>query len=101
MVDRALVQKLASAAHITLATEEVDRLAAQLTDILSQIAPLAQLAAGAVEGVEAGAVPALAPTALRADETGADPMTGGITRFAPEVKAGFFTVPRQPVQPPR
>lgn len=93
MVDRALVLKLAAAAHIALEREEVDRLAAQLTDILSQIAPLADLA-----GAAAASSQAPSETALRSDEPGADPMTGGITRFAPEVKQGFFTVPRLPSQ---
>lgn len=91
MVDTALVLKLAAAAHIALEREEVDRLAAQLTDILSQIAPLAELAD---TDVPQPAQPA--GVMLRDDEPGADPMTGSITRFAPEVKEGFFTVPRLP-----
>ena len=93
MVDRALVLKLAAAAHIALEREEVDRIAAQLTDILSQMAPLADLAG---TEVPTSADPAI--VGLRSDEPGADPMTGGITRFAPEVKDGFFTVPRLPSQ---
>ena len=94
MLDRAMVQKLAAAAHIDLALEEVDRLAAQLTDILEQIAPLSELAGTAADGGERTPQPVI----LRADEPAADPMVGSITRFAPEVKLGFFTVPKLPSQ---
>jgi aspartyl/glutamyl-tRNA(Asn/Gln) amidotransferase C subunit len=93
VVDTALVLKLAASAHIALEREEVERLAAQLTDILSQIAPLADLADTEVPR------PARAEgVTLRSDEPGGDPMTGSITRFAPEVKEGFFTVPRLPAR---
>jgi Asp-tRNA(Asn)/Glu-tRNA(Gln) amidotransferase C subunit len=106
-VDRALVIRLAEAARIELAAEELDRIAAQLSDILDQIAPLAEL--GRETGRDDGAVgapdlsardvgaPDAAPAQrLRADEPGADRLHGTLARFAPEVREGFFTVPLLP-----
>jgi aspartyl/glutamyl-tRNA(Asn/Gln) amidotransferase C subunit len=100
MIDRAMVMRLAAAAQIDLASEELDRIPAQLTDILEQMsrimemgrAPLSESEAKA--GLETGSD--ATPQPLRADVPGADALTGTLSRFAPEVRDGFFTVPLLP-----
>jgi Asp-tRNA(Asn)/Glu-tRNA(Gln) amidotransferase C subunit len=105
VIDHGMVLKLASAAHIDLAREEVERIALQLTDILSQIAPIADMVAAdeaRTHASPAPSAPADAPLLpseaqpLRADVTGADVLHGTLSRFAPEMREGFFTVPLLP-----
>lgn len=114
MIDNAMVQKLAAAAHIDLAPEELDRMAVQLTDILEQISSLTQVSKATdtsadrrADARQAGhadtAVTATEPADVRAvtqplrpDEPGADKLHGTLSRFAPEVRDGFFIVPLLP-----
>ncbi len=97
VVDRAMVRKLADAACVELAAEEIDRIASQLTDILEQIAPLAAYADPDLEPVDA--VVLLPPDfvqPLREDVVASDPLVGTLSRFAPDVRDGFFSEPVLP-----
>jgi aspartyl/glutamyl-tRNA(Asn/Gln) amidotransferase C subunit len=98
-----MVRRLADAASIELAPEEVDRIASQLTDILEQIAPLAEYANPDLEPVDPVILlpPDLAQP-LREDVVAPDPLAGTLSRFAPDVRDGFFSVPVLPshAEPP-
>lgn len=105
LIDPAMVLKLANASRIDLDRDEIDRIAAQLTDILSQIAPIAEMVAADEERTHSAPgpmPPADAPLhaaetqKLRPDTPGADRIHGALSRFAPEVREGFFTVPLLP-----
>ena len=92
VIDQEMIRTLAEASRIDLAPEELARLAAQLTDILEQISPLSDVASssGFAAHADAPAQP------LRADVPGADKLHGPLSRFAPEMREGFFTVPVLP-----
>ncbi|MEO5511195.1 MAG: hypothetical protein ABIS27_11255 [Longimicrobiales bacterium] len=98
MIDRARVVALAAAAGIHLDAEELDRIPAQLSDILEQMTRIIEIGREPESSTEAdqrNAVDAV-PQTLRADVPGADALVGTLSRFAPDVREGFFTVPILP-----
>ena len=111
MIDRTQIARLADAASIRLDAVELDRITAQLRDILQQLEVLIPLsepangggsdAAGEVDAAGIVPIDAFADgwpdgVVLREDTPAADPLAGTITRFAPETRRGFFTVPPVP-----
>ena len=91
-IDRTTVLRLADAAAIELVGDEIDRIAAQLTDILEQIATLADYA-DAPHQITTAASP-IQP--LRDDVLNPDLLAGTLSRYAPELREGFFTLPKLP-----
>lgn len=78
-------------ARLELSPAELERLAAQVADILEHVE---ELAAIPVEGAEAVGGIAEGGAPRRADEPGADELRVPLAGLAPEWADGFFTVPR-------
>ncbi len=97
-VGRAEVLRIAALARVALSDEEADRLGRDLQDILDHVDALPEVAHAGSGPTESGADGIDAAESdlrgTRPDEPGADPLAGGIEAFAPEVRDGFFTVPR-------
>jgi aspartyl/glutamyl-tRNA(Asn/Gln) amidotransferase C subunit len=98
VIDRPQVVALAAAAGIHLDAEEMDRIAAQLSDILEQMSRIIEIGREPETSpdVEQYDTIAATPQPLRADVPGADALAGTLSRFAPDVREGFFTVPLVP-----
>jgi aspartyl/glutamyl-tRNA(Asn/Gln) amidotransferase C subunit len=78
-------------ARLELSAQALDRLAAQVADILDHVEELAAIpldGAEAIGGIADWAAP------RRADEPAADPLHGTLADLAPAWHDGFFTVPR-------
>jgi aspartyl-tRNA(Asn)/glutamyl-tRNA(Gln) amidotransferase subunit C len=88
---RAAIVAAVRLARLELSADALDRLAAQVADILDHVE---ELAAVSLEGAEAigGIADWAAPR--RADEPAADPLHGPLAALAPAWQDGFFTVPR-------
>jgi aspartyl-tRNA(Asn)/glutamyl-tRNA(Gln) amidotransferase subunit C len=89
-VSREDVARSAALARVRLSADEADRLTAELNDILAHVETIRSVAVERVTGLDVLAEAA----ALRADVPGADPLLAAPETFAPEWRAGFFTVPR-------
>jgi aspartyl-tRNA(Asn)/glutamyl-tRNA(Gln) amidotransferase subunit C len=90
-VSRDEVLRIASLARITLDDARVDSLARELSAILGHVEVLSTVDTAAVqpvEGVGAGGTP------LRKDVSAPSNMTLALEAIAPEMKDGFFIVPR-------
>lgn len=95
------VRRLAALARLDLAADEVERLAAQLSDILTHadgLPPLPEDERPPAERPPAGLAPDAAP--LREDVPGPDPLACDPADLAPEWRDGLFTVPRLPSHDP-
>jgi aspartyl-tRNA(Asn)/glutamyl-tRNA(Gln) amidotransferase subunit C len=89
-IDRAEAARIAELARLTLAPEELDRVAHQLSNILEFAATLDQLELGD-ESLTAFAPP---EAALRDDEPDGRTLAAEVAvANAPESEAGFFLVP--------
>jgi aspartyl/glutamyl-tRNA(Asn/Gln) amidotransferase C subunit len=78
-------------ARLELTPDALDRIAAQVADILGHVEALAAIpveGAEAVGGIAEGGAP------RRADATGADALQLPLAALAPGWQDGFFTVPR-------
>src|SRR4051812_10199385 len=91
-----MVRRLASQARLDLAPEEVERLAVQLSGILEQMDALTELGTAAEGDVDERDPSVTAAGLLRSDDAAPDALIGTLSRFAPEVHEGFFTVPVLP-----
>jgi len=89
-VSRADVLHVAELARLRLTPEEVERLTAQLNDILGHVAELAAADTAGVEPEPATTWPA----PLRDDAAAPDLLALPPRELAPEWHDGFFTVPR-------
>lgn len=78
-------------ARLDLTPDALERIAAQVADILSHVEELAALP---VDGVEAVGGVAEGGAPRRADVPGADALHAPPSAFAPAWQDGFFTVPR-------
>lgn len=87
-VSRDEVERLAALARLRLSEEEIDRLAAELSEVLGHLESLPEGAER--EGGTVG--PAHAP--LRDDSGAPDAMDRPVSALAPAWVDGFFTVPR-------
>lgn len=89
-IDRAEAARIAELARLEIADEELDKLAAQLSQVLEFVAHLDELD---LEGLAPTAfAPATAP--LRADEPDGRTLEPGVaTTGAPEAEYGWFIVP--------
>jgi aspartyl-tRNA(Asn)/glutamyl-tRNA(Gln) amidotransferase subunit C len=93
-MDRETVMRIAALARLRLDRDEVERLTAQLNDILRHVEALGAVDVAGVEG-GAGAVGVAGGAApLREDVPGADPLARPPAELAPAWMDGFFTVPR-------
>lgn len=90
-VTRAEVLQVAELARLHLSPTEVERLTEELNGILAHVAELERADVSNVSAV-GGATEWPAP--LRADEPGADPLTGAPTALSDHAEQNFFTVPR-------
>ncbi len=89
-VTTADVLHVAALARLRLSAPEVERLTAQLNDILAHVAELSEAAAAGVEPEPATTWPAR----LRTDDEPADTLAFGPEELSPASEDGFFTVPR-------
>lgn len=89
MVTRDDVLRAARLARLALEPEEVDRLTAELEQVLRHVEAMGELDVAGVPPFEADAV---AP--VREDVPGADPLARDPSAIAPAWRDGFFTVPR-------
>ena len=90
-VTREEVLRIAALARFKLDDARVDALARELSSILAHVEVLASTDTSAVqptEGVGAGGTP------LRPDVSGPSNLAAALETFAPEMKDGFFIVPR-------
>lgn len=90
-VSREDVRHIAELARLSVSADEADALMTQLNSILSHMEALAAVdTAGLapVSGVGSGGTP------LRKDSGNAIPLQYPISSFAPEMRDGFFLVPR-------
>lgn len=96
-VDKATVAKIASLSRIEMSDTELERMAPELSQILSWVETLAEVDCDGVEPMTA-----VIPTTtlrMRKDSINADPLTGGDKREevlanAPAREHGFFGVPK-------
>jgi aspartyl-tRNA(Asn)/glutamyl-tRNA(Gln) amidotransferase subunit C len=89
-VTSADVLHVAALARLRLSAAEVEKLTAQLNDILAHVTELAEAGTGGIEPEPATTWPAR----LRADDQPADTLALPPAELAPAWAAGFFTVPR-------
>ena len=90
-VSREEVLHIASLARFKLAEDRVDALARELSSILKHIEVLDAVDTGSVspaEGIGAGGTP------LRSDLSAPSNLSLALEQFAPEMRDGFFIVPR-------
>lgn len=90
-VTRQDVQHIAELARLSVGEAEADGLVLQLNDILSHMDALSAVDTAGVtpaSGVGSGGTP------LRQDSGSAVPLQNPVSSFAPEVRDGFFLVPR-------
>lgn len=87
------VRRIAALARLTLTDAEVQRLAAELDDILGYVAQLEDVALPGQADPAHGAPAALTP-ALRDDEPAPSLSADATFDAAPAVVAGHFAVPR-------
>jgi len=90
-VTREEVLRIAALARFKLTDARVEVLAKELSTILGHVEVLATVDTASVqpaEGVGAGGTP------LRADVSGPANLSAALETFAPEMKDGFFIVPR-------
>jgi len=90
-MDRDTVLRIAALARLRLDRDEVERLTAQLNDILRHVDALGAVEVAGVEG-ESGVGGGAAP--LREDVPGSDSLAVPPAELAPAWMDGFFTVPR-------
>lgn len=88
-VTRDEVLRIAELARLELDGSRVDELARELSAILGHIEVLAGVDTGKALAEEHGG-----STPLREDSGQCDPLLHPIESFAPEMKRGFFLVPR-------
>lgn len=101
-LDSAHVRHLARLAGIRLSDSEVERLARELSGVLSEIETLREVdvaeegRAGEDRrtGSEDSALPGEAPELPGSEERTPDPLTRGPSAFAPDWRESFFVVPR-------
>ncbi len=89
-VTSADVLHVAALARLRLSAAEVEKLTAQLNDILAHVNELAEAGTAGVEPEPATTWPAR----LRGDEEPADTLAFPPAELAPAWAEGFFTVPR-------
>jgi aspartyl-tRNA(Asn)/glutamyl-tRNA(Gln) amidotransferase subunit C len=94
-VTRQEVEAIAALARLRLEPGEADRLAVQLSGILSHMDELMQ---ADIDGVPPFGIPAADVAPSRSDEVGADPLHAALDEIAPSWVDGFFTVPRLAAQ---
>jgi aspartyl-tRNA(Asn)/glutamyl-tRNA(Gln) amidotransferase subunit C len=94
-VTRDEVEAMARLARLRLDADEADRLAAQLSDILSH---MDALRSAALDGVPPFSIAASDVAPPRGDVPGADPLLLPPATLAPVWRDGFFTVPRLAAQ---
>lgn len=90
-VTRDEVLHIAALARFKLDDARVDALATELSSILQHVEVLSSVDTAAVqpaEGIGAGGTP------LRADVSAPSSLSAALETFAPEMKDGFFIVPR-------
>lgn len=93
-IDRGEVKGIAKLAHLALEEGEVERMARELSSILSYVEQIGGLD---LEGVEPLAIAAERSDPLREDREGeCDPLLQPPESLAPEWRAGFFLLPRLP-----
>lgn len=91
-IDPALTRRIARLARLELDDGEVRRLTDDLREILRRVADLPEVEEdGEVGG---GTVHADLSPRLRADVPSADPLARSPEELAPDVRDGFFVVPR-------
>ncbi len=95
-VDKATVVKIASLARLQMGEEELERMAPELSKILSFVEQLGEVDTSSVEPMTAVIPNHLR---LREDVVDADPLTGGgkrdaVLANAPAAEHGFFVVPK-------
>ncbi|HEX8154376.1 MAG TPA: Asp-tRNA(Asn)/Glu-tRNA(Gln) amidotransferase subunit GatC [Thermoanaerobaculia bacterium] len=88
-IDRTEARRIAGLAHLEMDDEALDRMAAEMTNILGYIDQLREVH---VDGFAAEADPA--PTPLREDEPCPSIDSGLAARNAPAWSDGFFVVPK-------
>lgn len=84
------VRRIAGLAGLELEADEVDRLAAELGEVLEHFDRLPGLETDGAPG------PRREGVRLRPDVPSADPMAAGPERAAPDWRDGYFVVPRLP-----
>lgn len=90
-VTREEVLRIADLARFKLSEARVEVLASELSSILAHVEVLSTVDTASVqpaEGIGAGGTP------LRADVSGPANLSAALETFAPEMKDGFFIVPR-------
>lgn len=92
-VTAAEVAAVAALARLRLKPGEVERLTAELNDIIAHVA---ELAAVDVSGVEAATVAAEGSAPLRPDSVVPNASRIDLAAIAPRWEDGFFVVPRLP-----
>jgi len=88
-IDRDEAKRIADLAHLELTEEALERMAAEMTKILSYIDQLSEVDVAGVSDVEAGA-----PTPMRDDVAHAPLDREQVARNAPSWSDGFFVVPK-------
>ena len=88
-IDRDEAKRIADLAHLEFTDEALERMAAEMTKILSYIDQLSEVDVSGVSDVEAGV-----PTPMRDDVAHAPLDRERVARNAPAWTDGFFVVPK-------
>ncbi len=91
-ISRDDLRRIARLAELDVTPEEVDRLAAQVDEIVGYVGQLADL----TDRADTGFLPGPDRAALRPDRVDPTPLDRSPADFAPEFQDGFFLVPRLP-----
>lgn len=88
-IDTREAHRIADLAHLEFTDEALERMAAEMTKILSYIDQLSEVDVSGVSDVEAGV-----PTPMREDVAHASVSREQVARNAPSWSDGFFVVPK-------